>query len=105
MLNKFPNLREGAWIEAVETETQGQKLAVGVLKVLLTNVFGSIREAEDILFDAGLSQAVETPDFDGQSFDQYRGALWGAIRTLYPMKFNEAKLAGSLRHSYSKIDS
>lgn len=81
MVKALPPLPEGAdeWIEAVQTCTVGQILAVGDLRALLYRSLDQHR-AIKLLKRAG----IETSLPDSTPFNNHRHTLWEALREKYP---------------------
>lgn len=86
MKNKLPPLTEGAgkWIEQFECETAGTILAIGDVKSLFAALMGP--GDTDALF--GQAQVtgvtVANGNHDGVPFNNYRTAVWAALRDRYP---------------------
>ncbi|KAJ8349469.1 hypothetical protein SKAU_G00245990 [Synaphobranchus kaupii] len=95
LVERLPDIHEGAgkWIRALEEETMGKLLAVGDLKALLARLLGMAR-MEEVLMKSGLQAAVNTPNLDGASFDQFRPAMWRTLREDYPTKIDPKSLKG-----------
>ncbi|KAJ7991348.1 hypothetical protein DPEC_G00282870 [Dallia pectoralis] len=68
LVGKLPHLRDGAsrWISVLESETMGQMLAVGDIKVLLTKSL-TREEMEKALTAGGMAMAVGSQLHDGRN--------------------------------------
>ncbi|KAJ8384798.1 hypothetical protein AAFF_G00197850 [Aldrovandia affinis] len=51
---------------------------------------------EDVLNDSGMDQVIDTPIYDGESFDQYRLMMWEVLRMDYPTKIDPKSLKGEM---------
>ncbi|KAJ8011923.1 hypothetical protein DPEC_G00063360 [Dallia pectoralis] len=93
LVGKLPHLRDGAsrWISVLESETMGQMLAVGDIKVVLTKSL-TREEMEEALTAGGMAMAVGSQLYDGQEFNQYRNPLWRVLRTKYVTKMSKGDM-------------
>ncbi|XP_035236463.1 uncharacterized protein LOC118207216 isoform X2 [Anguilla anguilla] len=96
VITNLPDLQNGAshWIRVLEEETTGRILAVGDLKALLGKAVG-IETMLDIFEQAGFDRNhAQSPAVDGGPFDNVRGVVWTALRTLYPARPDITTLTG-----------
>ncbi|XP_035239843.1 uncharacterized protein LOC118208940 isoform X2 [Anguilla anguilla] len=96
VITNLPDLQNGAshWIRVLEEETTGRILAVGDLKALLGKAVG-METMLDIFEQAGFDRNhAQSPAVDGGPFDNVRGVVWTALRTLYPARPDITTLTG-----------
>ena len=84
----------GKWIRTFEEYTAGRLLAIGEIKALLVRVLG-ISKMESMVENRGLNRWLGKA-MDGTTFDPYRTAAWGALRTEYPTHIDGKRLEGHL---------
>lgn len=83
---KLPPLGEGAskWIEHLEKETAGVRLAIGDVKSLFATLMGG-HETDSLFQRAGYGQVkCATSNYDGAPFNSARAHIWTALRQKYP---------------------
>ncbi|KAJ8403246.1 hypothetical protein AAFF_G00354630 [Aldrovandia affinis] len=51
---------------------------------------------EKVLNDSGLQAAVDNPQNDGESFNQFRPTMWQVLRTDYPTRIDPKSLKGEM---------
>ena len=95
LINELPNILDGAgrWIGQLEAGMVGKRMALGDVKALLTQVLGMDQMAE-VMRRARIQTAAYDPAVDGILMDQYRQAIWQALRDMYPNRMDVKTLKG-----------
>lgn len=94
LVARLPDIHEGAskWIRAFEEETVGKMLALGDIKAIWAQSFGT--PAMEVLFKRCRHGWMLEPRADGTEFNAYRAELWAALRGEYPARVDPKALRG-----------
>lgn len=93
LMTFLPSIRRGAglWISKFESRTEGQCLALGDIKHVLSQLVGR-EELKRILDKEGLADIVGNPVIDKKPFNDYRTRIWKALRAAFPNRFDQGSM-------------
>lgn len=93
LMSCLPSIRRGAglWISKFESRTEGQCLALGDIKHVLSQLVGK-EELKRILDKEGLADIVGNPIVDKRPFNDYRTRIWRALRAAFPNRFDQGSM-------------